>query len=239
MIAIRRSSFAARALAAATLALGACQPSPAPTTTSPVQSTMYRHFAVARDMRSLAVTGDLEQLRTDAEALTVTEETWGLPPGSGDYLARMRSAASGVAKATDLEGAAVAVAQVARTCGECHLAKDADLGQRFQVAQPLVNDPATRHVNYLSWASRLLWNGLLGPSDRLWGIGAGALADLESIPEPSAPVVPAEEAERARHRLAELGAEAVTQDDPVSRATTLGRIWAVCGGCHSQAGVGR
>lgn len=239
MIAIRRPPFATPSAVAAALILGACQPSPPPTTTSPVQSTMYRHFALARDMRSLSVTGDLERLRIDAGALAVAEETWGLPPGSDDYLARMRSAATQASTAEDLGAAAVAVAQVARTCGECHLAKQADLGQRFQVAQPLVDDPATRHVNYLSWASRLLWDGLLGPSNRLWAIGAGALADPGSVPAPHASFVPAEEVDRARRRLADLGALAVTQDDPVARATTLGQIWAVCGGCHTQAGIGR
>jgi hypothetical protein len=162
-----------------------------------------------------------------------------MPPGSDRYLERLRAEATGAAEAPDLEGAAVGVAQVARECGACHLANNATLGDRFQVAQPLVDDPATRHINYLSWASRLLWNGLLGPSDRLWDIGARALADPDEVPAPHATHVPASEVERSRRRLSELGAQAATVADPSARADLLGRIWAECGGCHTRAGLGR
>jgi hypothetical protein len=141
------------------------------------------------------------------------------------------------AEASNLEAASRAVADVAMACGECHLANQTTLGDRFQVAAPLLTDPATRHTNYLSWVSRLLWDGVLGPSEAMWRTGADALASGEGVPPPHATHVPKDEVTRAAEILKDLGVEAVAAVDAAARARILAEVWMECAGCHTQAGV--
>ncbi|HKJ03420.1 MAG TPA: hypothetical protein VJ997_13225, partial [Longimicrobiales bacterium] len=189
--------------------MSGCGSAAPPSVQSPVQTRMFSHFALAVDLRAFAVNGDLDRLRVTARELSVAEETWGLPPGSQPYVDTVHAAARRAAEASDLEAAARAVADVAMACGECHLANQTTLGQRFQVAAPLLTDPATRHTNYLSWVSRLLWDGVLGPSEAMWRTGAGALAGGDGMPAPRASHVPPSEVARAADILEELGVEAV------------------------------
>jgi cytochrome c553 len=198
---------------------------------------MFSHFALAMDLRTFAVNGDLDRLHITARELSVAEETWGLPPGSQPYVETVRAAARRAAEAPDMQAASRAVADVAMACGDCHLANQTTLGERFQVAAPLLSDPATRHTNYLSWVSRLLWDGVLGPSEAMWRTGAGALAGGEGVPAPRARFVPTGEVARAAGSLRDLGVEAVVATDAQARARILADVWMECAGCHTQAGV--
>jgi len=204
---------------------------------SPVQERMFRHFALARDLRTFAVAGDLERLSVTARALVEAEETWGLPPGSDPYLEELRSAALRAADATTTADASFAVAELAAVCGDCHLAIDSDLGTRFQTATPYLDDPGIRHQNYLSWVSRLLWDGLVGPSERTWTTGAGALVGPGSYPAPAARHVPEAVNAEAAAALEDIGVQAVTAQDTRTRADLLARVWTTCADCHGQAGV--
>lgn len=214
----------------------ACRPAPPPSLASPVQERMFEHFALARDLRVFATNGDLDRLRATATELAGLEETWGMPPRADAYLERMRAGARRAAAAGSRDEAATAVAEVAWACGDCHLTNDVSLGDRFQVAPPLVDDPAVRHTNYLSWVSRLLWDGLVGPSERMWNAGAGALTGVEGVPAPVAEVPPGD-LERDGATLRELGARALTVDEPSERVRLLADIWTTCASCHTRMGV--
>jgi hypothetical protein len=198
---------------------------------------MFSHFALATDLRTFVVNGDLERLRLTAQELSLAEETWGLPPGSEPYVVGVRAAARQAVEAPDMEAASRAVAEVAMACGDCHLANQTTLGERFQVAAPLLSNPATRHTNFLSWVSRLLWDGVLGPSEAMWRTGAGALAGGEGVPAPRASYVPRSEVMRTAETLRNLGAEAVVAVDAETRVRILADVWMECAGCHTQAGV--
>jgi hypothetical protein len=214
-----------------------CQSAAPPSMESPVQTRMFTHFALAMDLRTFVVNGDLDRLRITAQELSVAEETWGLPPGSEPYVETVHAAARRATEAPDIQTASRAVADLAMACGDCHLANQTTLGGRFQVAAPLLNDPATRHTNYLSWVSRLLWDGVLGPSEAMWQTGAGALAGGEGVPAPRAGHVPQSEVMRAAETLRTLGADAVVALDAEARARILAEVWTECAGCHTQAGV--
>ena len=220
------------------LALAAgCQSAAPPSVESPVQTRMFSHFALAMDLRTFVVNGDLERLRVTAQELSVVEETWGLPPGSEPFVETVHAAARRAAGAGDMAEASGAVADLAMACGDCHLANQTTLGQRFQVAAPLMTDPATRHTNYLSWVSRLLWDGVLGPSETMWRTGAGALAGGEGVPAPRGSYVPRSEVLRSAETLKNLGVEAVLATDAQARARILSAVWLECAACHTQAGV--
>jgi cytochrome c553 len=196
---------------------------------------MFEHFALARDLRTQAASGDLGELRATADELARLEETWGLPPGSEAYLAQVREAATRAAHAEDHAAASQAVADLARTCGDCHVANESSLGQRFQVAEPLVDDPTRRHVNYLAWVSRLLWDGLVGPSERMWRAGAEALAAVDGVPTPRASHVPQGELDRTSELLRSLALRAGDAEDPLARADLVADVWTVCAECHEAA----
>lgn len=221
---------------ATALTAGACQ-TPPPSMESPVQARMFEHFALARDLRVLLVAGDMDELRRTAEALASIEETWGMPPGGGAYLARIREAAQRVAASEITGDIAEAVADVAQECGDCHVAVECTLGGRFQVAEPLTDNPAIRHANRLSWISRLLWDGLVGPSERMWRTGAAALAATDGVPDPRGTHIPAEVLDRTGAHLKGLGRDALTEEDPGRRSAILAEVWAVCTDCHVEAGI--
>ena len=219
------------------MTVASCQAPQGPTVASPVQEQMFAHFALARDLRTFAVNGDLERIRVTAAELAESEPTWGLPPGSEIHRTRLHDAARRAAEARDHAQAAGAIAELAAACGTCHLANDGSLGERFQVAAPLMDDPATRHINYLSWVSRLLWDGVVGPSDGMWRTGAAALAGGDGVPTPRGRHVPEAELGRASGLLTELGAQATTALDTEERVAVLARIWTECADCHVNAGV--
>lgn len=197
---------------------------------------MFEHFGLARDLRVFATNGDLERLHVTATELAGLPETWGMPPGADAYLERVRAAARRAAAARSQGEAATAVAEVASACGDCHLTNDASLGERFQLAAPLVDDPAVRHTNYLSWVSRLFWDGLVGPSERMWAAGASALSSVDGVPVPRAEVAQ-EELDREGAALRALGTRALTENDPQARVRLLAEIWTTCASCHTRAGV--
>ncbi|MFQ5537147.1 MAG: hypothetical protein ACE5GJ_06810 [Gemmatimonadota bacterium] len=198
---------------------------------------MYTHFALARDLCTFVVAGDLERLRVTAHALADQDESWGVPPGSEGYARELQERALSAAQAPGGGEAARAVAELAQTCGRCHIVNKVALGERFQTAAPFLDDPRIRHRNYLSWASRLLWDGLVGPSDRTWSTGAGALAGDDGFPPPAAQHVPGSVIAAAGARLRSLGVEAAESTDPTERARILADIWTECADCHVQAGV--
>ena len=219
--------------------LEACQPSPPSSLQSPVQTSMHEHFSLARDLRDWATSGDYDALRATARELAGPRETWGLPPGSIPYIVQIREAALRAAEAVDGAEAIHASADVARACGDCHLATESTLGERFRVARPRVDDPSIRHANYLSWVTRLLWDGLVGPSERMWRTGAEAMATVGGVPPPRSPGVPAAEVERTSRLLGDLARRAFDTQDPVPRAELVADIWTVCAGCHRDAGLVR
>lgn len=225
-------------LAAATVGLlAACQARTPATVAAPVPETAPPHFALAHDMITFAANGDLARLRTTAQELATEEPGEDMPAGAEPSLEEMRQAFRRAAEASEPAAAAHAVAQVAASCGACHLANAGTLGDRPPVPSPALISPATRHTSYLAWVSRLLWDGLAGPSESSWRTGAGALVGAGAFPPPYAEYVPADEVARAAALLQDLGVEAVVAPDADARADVLGRIWTACADCHVQAGI--
>jgi len=203
---------------------------------SPVRARMLEHFSLARDMRNWATSGNVRELQAVARELAASRAPWGLPPGSDAYLLLLQEAAGRAAEAMDPADAIRATADVARVCGDCHVATESNLGGRFRVAEPRVDDPAIRHSNYLSRTSRLLWDGLVGPSERLWQAGVEALAPAEGLPPPPSGDVSASELERSGGRLVDLARRARAFADPAARSELVAEVWLVCATCHREAG---
>ena len=199
-------------------------------------ATMHANFQAALEMRNAAVVGDFERVNEWADALTVVMRVeGGLPEGTETEQAALRSSAFRAAYTDDATEAARATAEVARRCGDCHRAAGSGLGERFVVGGMLTGESVTRHMARYAWISRLLWDGLVGPSDRTWSAGAEALVDSPGFPEEMAAVVGDRSVrEGAATRLRTLGQEAVDATTPDARSRILGNIWATCAGCHVE-----
>ncbi|MCG6956948.1 MAG: hypothetical protein LJF04_13240 [Gemmatimonadetes bacterium] len=239
IIPIRSRGFGPTSVAAVMLAACHAAPTSAPRAPEPAPSpaTMHEHFALARDLVTFAMTGNLEGLRVTARELSTLEEARGVPAGAESYVDRVHAAARAAVAAPSASAAAREVAEVARACGECHLAYGTDLGVRFQDDPPSGSDPRGRHARYLSWVNRLLWDGLVGPSDRTWRTGAEALAGTEGFPPPDATYVPQDVLARGAGELRQLGKDASAAGSADARARVLARVWVTCADCHTQAGI--
>lgn len=203
---------------------------------TPVQRQMHEHFRHALQMRSGAIFGDSELFIEASEALASMPETEGLPPGSERFVSDLRRQAEQAATASDAGERRTAGAEVARTCGACHQAYR--VGPEFVIGGPLPGESLQMHMARQARVSRLLWDGLVGPSNSTWEEGAEALESTPEFPrEIVSRVRDAELLEEARSQLQALGARASQATDPSERVRLLARTWGVCAGCHAVAGA--
>ncbi len=218
-------------VAVATVA--ACSARPEPYMGSPSRGQMITHFDLAVDARGYALNGDVDAFRETAEDLAELEPAQDLPPEIILQLGPLRYEAREGANARSVQAAAVASARIAQTCGDCHEANNVPLGDRFTIGGPPPPGSAARHMAGLAWTSRLLWDGLIGPSDRTWTAGAQGLVELGVLPEGLPTDLPPGEARVAGVRLRQLAERALLTYEPDERVEILAEIWTTCAGCHA------
>lgn len=193
---------------------------------------MWAHYDHVGRVQSAVIRGDLKRAHAAAGWIAEHETVEGLPRGSERFVEEMRAHAREVVQADDLAAAAVATGNMGRTCGDCH--RFAEGGPRFAVADvPRATDSvATRMVQHLV-AADYLWDGLIGPSDRMWGAGAAILAEPATYQDEFARYteVYAAAAELA-NTLHELGERAVGTSDPRARGALYGAVIGTCAACH-------
>jgi len=212
----------------------ACVTRPQPYQGSPTRGQMISHFELALHARSFAILGRVGDFRRVAEALADLEPAHDLPAEVILQLGPMRWEAREGARASTIEEAATATARVAQTCGDCHTANDVPLADRFTVGGPPPAGSGERHMIGLAWTSRLLWDGLIAPSNRTWYAGAEALMELGALPRGLDGHLSPGRLEAASRLLGGLGEEALRTDDPDERVRIAARIWSTCAGCHAE-----
>ena len=218
---------------AALFTMWTCASRPDPYMGSPSRGQMITHFDLALEARGLALNGDVAAFRRASQDLADLEPAHDLSPELILQLGPMRWEAREGAKAESAEEAALAAAKIAQTCGDCHVANDIPLGDRFTIGGPPPPGSAARHMAGLAWASRLLWDGLIGPSDRTWTAGAEGLAELGVLPEGLPADLPAGDVRVAGVRLQQLAERAALTREPEDRVELLAEIWTTCARCHS------
>jgi cytochrome c553 len=229
---MRRTAGLTAALTALIVLGDACANRPEPFMGSPTRGQMITHFDLALDARDEAITGDLDAFRRATDDLAQLEPARDLPDELMLQFGPLRWEAREAARAETVEEAARGATEIARTCGDCHRANDVGLGDTFTLGGPPPAGSTGRHMAGLAWASRLLWDGLVGPSDRTWYTGAEGLVELGALPEGLDRQVAAADVEQASARLRQLGRRATEADTPQQRVEVLGDIWATCAGCH-------
>lgn len=201
---------------------------------SPTRGQMRAHFDLAIELRDYAILGDLTRFRAAATALSDLAPARDLPAEVHLQLGPTRWEARIGSDARTNEAAAQAAAEIARTCGDCHIANDVDMAAAFVArgAPPLPSDD--QHMAGLSRVTGLLWDGLIGPSNRSWSSGARALIDAGALPGALLASFPARDVEFASERLRRLGREAASAQEPAYRVKALAEIWATCSECHAR-----
>ena len=202
---------------------------------------MHEHDAHGVAMRDAVAHADLDAARREATVLAELRVEGVADPAWRAQLGAMNAAAGRVARAKALSEASSGVAEVARTCGDCHRLG----GPSPSTIEPPEYEPGVvagmkRH----EWAVARLWDGLVIPSDRAWRAGARVLRDAPLRPErltPGSNPVPAI-GELAIAVLAtsvhDLGERATVTDASVDRGAVYGELMTTCAACHAQFAQG-
>ena len=139
-----------------------------------VAKHMHEHLARVTTMQEAVIRGDIEAAVEPARWIADHQPTAGLPIGQEAVLADMKKQAAVVAEAKDFKNAATATAMVISYCGTCHAA--AKITAAIPEAPKPVAEPAVAaHMMEHQWATDLLYQGLVMPSEERWQKGLAAM----------------------------------------------------------------
>jgi mono/diheme cytochrome c family protein len=201
--------------------------------TPPLKALMKDHALNGITMRDAVGRGDVDVAKRAAQALAQLHVEGNIPPGAGDKLSAMNLAAERASTARNVDEAAAGLAEITRTCGDCHATQG---GPRAALGTPPSDEPSVApRMSRHQWAVTRLWEGLVAPSDQAWLDGARVLADAPLEPEAFTPgKSPVAAIGTLAARVHDLGGKAAT----VSRSEDRGRLFAelmsTCAACHER-----
>ncbi|MBT8441548.1 MAG: hypothetical protein KJO76_04100 [Gammaproteobacteria bacterium] len=200
---------------------------------------MHGHLVHVDAIKTAVIAGNLEATREHSVWLSEHDEPPGMPDAWSPYVEEMRQYAAVAASSRDLERVAVAVSEIARTCGECHRTYGASpefsAGQRPTQELHDVKTEMHRHL----WAANRMWESMIVPSNDAWQSATDMLADVRIDParlaNDTANAAQVEALLEQARDLGELGAQ--TSAGPL-RSEQLGRFLSLCASCHTLTGGG-
>lgn len=213
------------------LVAGACALSGRSGSTLPQH--MEAHFQQVGEVQAALVAGNLEATRSPSQWLAEHQEHPDLPQGVKSPMEDLRAFARSVLRAQSVADAARSTGEMGAACGRCHTAAGAGPIFRVESMAP-AGDTPSGHMMRHDWAMNRMWEGLVGPSDRLWETGATALT--------ADPIIlggderGGKEALQLAREVHDLGATARLQD-PDHRAGIYGRLLTTCARCHQLMGI--
>jgi hypothetical protein len=202
-----------------------------------VREHMREHWGLAVVIRDAVIAATLDELPDVAGELADHKA----PDSLAKYrepIVTMRTAAETAQKTGNVKVAATATADLARACGDCHLA--AKVAPSLP-AEPLPpgEDATKAHMLRYDYAIRELWAGLVIPSDERWADGARALkqrplkrGDFFEDWEVTDRLI---ELDQNVHRMRGDVVAAATRDD---RVKLFGELIANCASCHAATAQG-
>jgi hypothetical protein len=200
---------------------------------SNVADHMHEHLTRIGTIKAEIVAGRLAGVREPAIWLADHETVAGLPVDFEPYVAQMRSYARHVIEARDLVTAAIAVSQMARACGNCHLVNGVELEFGYDRLPRQDLEDVVTHMQRHQWAADRLWEGLIGPSDNAWNRGADMLIDVplnaDDVTTATEQFDEISKMARRIHALGGIGTETVTPD---ARSELYGEVIGLCATCH-------
>lgn len=204
-----------------------------------VAEHMHQHLSAMRAMQVFIIAGQLDGMREPAVWIEEHEATPGLPGDWQPYVAQLRQYAGQAAEARHLVFGAAAVSEMARVCGDCHLANSVQAGVDVGMEPPADRASVTSQMLRHMWAVNRMWAGLISPSDDAWTEGAEVLANVRLD---AADISASDEVEPKvsflLERAREIGAEGQVAEDRKSRSALYGELLALCADCHNLTGGG-
>ena len=200
---------------------------------------MHGHKVHVDAIKAGVIAGDLGATREHAIWLSEHDEPPGMPDGWAPYVKEMRQYAAVAAAARDLERVAVAVSEIARTCGECHRTNGANLRLAEVPRPPADAKGVSAQMHRHLWAADRMWDSLLGPEEGFWTDATDLLATVDLAPEElsSDPATQERVAELLR-RARSLGEQGAQTAAGPARSELLGQFLSLCASCHSLTGGG-
>jgi hypothetical protein len=202
-----------------------------------VSKQMHENLARVTTMQEAVIRGDIEASVEPARWIADNQPTAGLPAGQEGVLADMKKQAAVVAEAKDPKNAATATAMVISYCGTCHAA--AKVAPAIPEApKPVAEAGVAAHMMEHQWATDLLYQGLVLPSDERWQKGLAAMEgtplsekDLPKDAKLTKEIVALEK------KVHELAAKAKTATDLGTKVAFYGEYIGGCAGCHGLHGT--
>ncbi len=182
--------------------------------------------------------GDLDQARREAMRLSELRSEGPTDPVWKERLGALNAAVSRMAEAPGIYEASLALAGVAKTCGDCHAAI-----RRMGFIS--TGEPAARAAGVLpsmrrhEWAVQRMWEGLVIPSDDAWKIGARVLSETPFAPGLLTPgKTPVPKIGAMVQAVHDLGQRAEIAEQSETRVELFGDAMATCADCHRWLGGG-
>jgi hypothetical protein len=139
-----------------------------------VAKHMHEHLARVTTMQEAVIRGDMEAAVEPARWIADHQETAGLPVGTESMVADLKKSAAVVAEARDFKNAATATAMVISYCGACHAASKVTPAIP-EAPRPVSEAPLAAHMMEHQWATDMLYQGLVMPSEERWQKGLAAM----------------------------------------------------------------
>jgi len=201
-----------------------------------VAKHMHEHLARVTTMQEAVIRGDVEAAVEPARWIADHQETAGLPVGQEAVLADLKKEAAVVAEAKDPKHAATATAMVVSYCGTCHAAAKITAAIP-EPAKPVAEAGVSAHMMEHQWATDLLYQGLVMPSEERWQKGLSAMQGTplseKDLPKDAALT---KEIVALEKRVHEMAANAKKATDIGTKVAFYGEYIGGCAGCHALHG---
>jgi len=201
-----------------------------------VAKHMHEHLARVTTMQEAVIRGDIEAAVEPARWLADHQPTAGLPVGQEAVLADMKKSAAVVAETKDPKHAATATAMVVSYCGTCHAAAKITAAIP-EAPKPVAEASTPSHMMEHQWATDLLYQGLVMPSEERWQKGLAAMQGTplseKDLPKDAALTKEIVALEKRVHEMAE---KAKTPTDLGTKVAFYGEYIGGCAGCHALHG---
>ena len=202
-----------------------------------VAKHMHEHLTRVAAMQEAVIRGDVEAAVEPARWIADHQSTAGLPAGQEAVLADMKKQAAVVAEAKDAKNAATATAMVISYCGTCHAAARITAAIP-EAPKPPADGPLAAHMMEHQWATELLYQGLVMPSEERWQKGLAAMQGTplaeKDLPKDAKLTKEVAALEKKVH---EMAGNAKTATDIGTKVAFYGEYIGGCAGCHGLHGT--
>lgn len=197
-----------------------------------LKSKMTGHFFASTVMLEALVRGNLDAYKSAAAVIASEGEhgpAWSRSTAVRDVANRAR-------EVTTVAAAADAAAELAVTCGSCHLEEG---GPKLAIDTPpaAVATGSLRMARH-QWAAERMWLGLMQPSLEAWRTGSEVFVSaplvLDAVPN-DAPTAKQADAFTLSVRANAIARAATAATTTAERQRLFGDLYATCASCHALA----